>query len=94
MQKSECMQVEFITKEDLEIFRTRLLKDIESLLSKDRSGDLKPWLRGSEVRKLLSISASSLQSLRISGRLRSSKVGGIHYYKYEDIQNMMDQSGK
>lgn len=80
------MQVEFITKEDLEIFRTRLLKDIESLLSKDVSLNTKPWLRSSEVRKLLSISASSLQSLRVSGRLRSSKVGGIHYYKYEDIQ--------
>lgn len=94
MQKSECMQVEFITKEDLELFRTRLLKDIESLLSKDHPVNLKPWLRGSEVRKLLSISASSLQTLRVSGRLRSSKVGGIHYYKYEDIQNMMNQSSK
>lgn len=88
------MQVEFITKEDLEIFRMRLLADIEGLLSKDRPNTNKPWLRGSEVRKLLSISASSLQSLRISGKLKSSKVGGIHYYKYDDIQNMMNPNLK
>ncbi|HLZ17138.1 MAG TPA: helix-turn-helix domain-containing protein [Cyclobacteriaceae bacterium] len=88
------MQVEFITKEDLEIFRVRLLDDIEGLLSKDRHVNIKPWLRGSEVRKILSISASSLQSLRISGKLKFSKVGGIYYYKYEDIQGMMNQGKK
>jgi len=88
------MQLEFITKEDLEIFRVRLLEDIKLLLSQDRPLGNKPWLRGSEVRKLLSISAGSLQSLRISGKLRSSKVGGIHYYRYEDIEKMMRQNSE
>jgi hypothetical protein len=88
------MQLEFITKEDLEIFRVRLLEDIKLLLSQDRPVVNKPWLRGSEVRKLLSISAGSLQSLRISGKLRSSKVGGIHYYRYEDIEKMMRQNSE
>ena len=85
------MQVEFITKEDLEVFRVQLLEDIKLLLSKDHPVGNKPWLRGSEVRKLLSISAGSLQSLRVSGKLKSSKVGGIHYYRYEDIDKMMSQ---
>ncbi|MBN8856681.1 MAG: DNA-binding protein [Sphingobacteriales bacterium 50-39] len=88
------MQVEFITKEDLEIFRMRLLEDIGSLLTKERPATNKPWLRGGEVRKLLSISASSLQTLRISGKLKSSKVGGIHYYRYQDIQDMMSRDNK
>lgn len=83
------MQLEFINKEDLEVFRVRLLEDIKLLLSQDRPVGNKPWLRGNEVRKLLSISAGSLQSLRISGKLKSSKVGGIHYYRYEDIETMM-----
>ena len=88
------MQVEVITKEDLELFRVRLLSDIEGLLSKERTVGNKPWLRGSEVRQLLSISASSLQSLRISGKLKSSKVGGIHYYRVEDIDDMMKRGEK
>jgi hypothetical protein len=83
------MQLEIITKEDLEVFRVNLLEDIRQLLSQERPVGNKPWLRGSEVRKLLSISAGSLQSLRISGKLKSSKVGGIHYYRYEDIEKMM-----
>jgi hypothetical protein len=88
------MQLEFITKEDLEVFRVRLLEDIKLLLSQDRPVGNKPWLRGSEVRKLLSISAGSLQSLRVSGKLKSSKVGGIHYYKYEDIEKMMSKNSE
>lgn len=83
------MEVEFITRQDLEVFRTRLLEDIRRLLSEAPRVSNKPWLRGSEVRKLLSISAGSLQSLRVSGKLKSSKVGGIHYYRYEDIEKMM-----
>jgi hypothetical protein len=49
----------------------------------------KPWLKGSEVRKLLGISAGSLQNLRITGQLKSAKVGGIHYYRYEDLEHLM-----
>ena len=83
------MEVEFITRQDLEAFRISLLADIRRLLSEAPRVSNKPWLRGSEVRELLSISAGSLQSLRVSGKLKSSKVGGIHYYRYEDIEKMM-----
>ncbi|MEI9808560.1 MAG: helix-turn-helix domain-containing protein [Bacteroidota bacterium] len=37
---------------------------------------VKPWLKNSEVRKLLNISTNTVQRLRIAGKLRSSKVGG------------------
>jgi hypothetical protein len=50
---------------------------------------VKPWLKNSEVRKLLNISSNTVQRLRISGKLRSSKVGGIHYYRYEDIEKLL-----
>jgi hypothetical protein len=51
---------------------------------------IKPWLKNSEVRKLLNISSNTIQRLRIAGKLRSSKVGGIHYYRYEDIDNLLN----
>ena len=78
-----------ITRGDLEQFRVKLLADIKGLLSEVPPANRKTWLKGSEVRKLLGISAGSLQNLRSTGQLKSSKVGGVHFYRYEDIDNMM-----
>jgi hypothetical protein len=36
--------------------------------------------------KLLQVSASPVQQLRITGKLRASKIGGVHSYSREDIQ--------
>jgi hypothetical protein len=83
------MEMDIITRADLDRFRVQLLADIKALLAEMPKNGQKPWLKGSEVRRLLSMSAGSLQNLRISGRLKSSKVGGIHYYQYEDIERMM-----
>jgi len=85
------MSIEVITKEDLQQFRIQLLNDIRNLLRPSESKLAKPWLRNSEVRKLLNISSNTIQRLRISGQLRSSKVGGIHYYRYEDIERMLNK---
>jgi hypothetical protein len=83
------MEMDIITRADLDLFRMKLLADIKVLLSEAPSANKKPWLKGMEVRKLLGLSAGSLQNLRVSGKLKSSKVGGIHYYRYEDIEKMM-----
>lgn len=84
------MAIEVVTKEDLQQFRTQLINDIKALLAPEEGKLVKPWLKNSEVRKLLNISANTVQRLRIAGKLRSSKVGGIHYYKYEDIEKLMN----
>jgi hypothetical protein len=85
------MAIEIITKDDLEAFRKNLLLDIGLMLSKKQQ-DPKEWLRCADVRKMLKISTGTVQNLRISGKLKSQKVGGIHYYKLTDIENMI--SGK
>ncbi len=84
------MAIEVITKEDLQQFRLQLINDLRQMLAPQEGKLVKPWLRNSEVRKLLNISANTVQRLRIAGKLRSSKVGGIHYYRYEDIQNLLN----
>ncbi|MEI9910263.1 MAG: helix-turn-helix domain-containing protein [Bacteroidota bacterium] len=48
------------------------------------------FLRSADVRKMLNISDSTLQRLRISGALKSKKVNGTWFYKFEDIQNIME----
>lgn len=87
------MSQEIITKEDLELFRQALLDDIK-LLIRPIEKDNEEWLRCSDVRKLLKISTGTIQNLRISGKLKSNKVGGIHLYKRSDVENMIVGKGK
>ena len=84
---------ELVTLTDLQTFRVQLLKDMKQLLSNSFTVPDKQWLKSGEVRKLLNISSGTLQALRSNGTLRHSKVGGIIYYQYEDIQAMMNNSG-
>ncbi|SFS81905.1 Helix-turn-helix domain-containing protein [Mucilaginibacter polytrichastri] len=85
------MPLEIITKDDLEAFRRSLLNDIQDLLANNKPEN-KEWLRCADVRRLLKVSTGTVQNLRISGKLKSRKVGGIHFYKLADIENML--SGK
>jgi hypothetical protein len=87
------MQIDLITRADLEQFRTQLLADLRELLSGVPKANHKPWLKATEVRELLGISAGSLQNLRISGKLKAFKVGGIHYFQFDDIVKMMNKQG-
>ncbi|GAC1313767.1 MAG: helix-turn-helix domain-containing protein [Mucilaginibacter sp.] len=84
----KAMSAEIITKEDLQVFRNELLNDIKSLLGK-APPQPKEWLKAAEVRKLLKISAGTLLTLRATGKLQYSKIGGTYYYRYRDIQRML-----
>jgi len=83
------MTLEIVTKEDLISFRQQLLEDLKALLPTNATPN-KQWLKSSEVRRLLNISAGTLQTLRISGRLSYTKLGGIIYYNYDDIQAVLE----
>jgi hypothetical protein len=87
------MAAEIITKEDLQQFRIQLLADLKDIILPSRQTSPKPWLKSSEVKKLLGVGDSKLQMLRTSGRLASSKLGGVRYFKFEDIKKMLE-SGK
>lgn len=83
------MNVDLLSKEDLKIFKTELLKEIREMI-KPRAGQSKQWLKSAEVRKMLSISPGTLQNLRINGTLRYTKIGGMMYYKLEDITKILE----
>jgi len=84
------MSIEVVTKDDLQSFRTQLLNDIRQLLVPQEAKLIKPWLKNNEVKKLLGISSNTIQRLRIAGKLRSKKVGGVHYYRYDDIEKLLN----
>ena len=88
------MPAEIITREDLEQFRIKLLSELKEVVAESKSNGQKDWLKASEVRSFLKIGASKLQSLRVSGKLSSSKVGGVHYYRLEDIEKMLKNSAR
>ncbi|WP_316826820.1 helix-turn-helix domain-containing protein [Pedobacter miscanthi] len=83
------MNVELITKEDIKNLKTEILNEIRQLIRPGQSEN-RQWLKSAEVRKLLSISPGTLQNLRINGTLRYTKIGGMMYYKMEDITKLLE----
>lgn len=84
------MNLEIITKEDLREFKSELLAEIKKLVLLDGQGASKKWLKSNEVRRLLKISPGTLQNLRINGTLCFTRIGGIIYYKLEDINKLLE----
>ena len=83
------MNVELITKEDLRNLKTELLSEIRQLIKPGESEN-RQWLKSADVRKLLNISPGTLQNLRVNGTLRYTKIGGMMYYKMEDITTLLE----
>ena len=83
------MSVELLTKEDLQAFRLQLLNDIKALLFLKQNANME-WLRSREIRKALKISAGTLQNLRITGKLKPAKIGGILFYRNTDLEKLLD----
>ena len=83
------MAIEVITREDLNEFRTLLLSDLNAMFN-SKPQQQKQWLKSSEVRKLLNISPGTLQNLRINGVLSYTKVSGIIFYAYADLQKVLE----
>lgn len=84
------MAAEIITKEDLQEFREQLLQDIKQLLG-TQLNEPKKLLKSYQVKHMLKISSGTLQTLRTNGTLPYKKVGGIIYYKYEDLLKLTGQ---
>ena len=85
------MAVQIITIEDLNEFRSLLLNDLKEIIQ-SKPQQTKQWLKSNEVRKLLNISSSTLQNLRINGTLTYTKVGGIMYYENTDIEKLLNSN--
>ncbi|MEO7048647.1 MAG: helix-turn-helix domain-containing protein [Ferruginibacter sp.] len=87
------MSVEILTKEDLQAFRIQLLNDIKTLLFIKQNPNME-WLRSSEIRKTLKISAGTLQNLRITCKLKPAKIGGILFYRNSDLEKLLDSGNQ
>lgn len=86
------MSANIITPEDLQSFKIELLEEIQKLLSQRQTTPARKWLKSHEVRRLLTLSPGTLQNLRINGTLPFTKIGGVIFYDYDDIQKMIEEN--
>lgn len=86
------MPTEIVTTDDLREFKIDLVKEIKQLLAVHHGQPAKKWLKSYEVRKLLGISPGTLQNLRINGTLPYTKIGGVLFYDYEEIKQMIEKN--
>jgi hypothetical protein len=81
------MQIELISKSDLESLEERIVEKISASLSilKNQS----KWLRSADVCKLLGICANTLKKYRVEGLLPYSTIGNTIFYNYNDIDKVL-----
>ena len=84
---------QLITVDDLLQFKKQLLEELLTALKSQINIVQKKWLKSHEVRRLLKISPGTLQTLKSSGIIPYTKIGGVHFYDYQDIEKVL-QSGK
>lgn len=80
-----------ITKEDLRLFSQTIITELKEFFNKNSRENSLEWVKSKVARQLLSISAASLQTLRISGKLRYRKILGSYYYNRADIDNLFKE---
>jgi hypothetical protein len=84
---------QLVTVGDLDSFKREILEELKCLIEKNESAKgVKQWLRSAEVRKMLGVSAGTLQNFRVNGLLKFTKIGTVLFYKYEDIIALLNSN--
>ncbi|WP_297085462.1 helix-turn-helix domain-containing protein [uncultured Draconibacterium sp.] len=79
-----------ITEQDFVKFKEELLNEVKALF--DNNIQKKKWIRSKDVREMLGISDSTLQTLRINGTIPAYKLDSTWFYKYDEILEVMENS--
>lgn len=91
------MAAQFVTTEDLELFKVDILSEIQKLFNLSSTSEIKSeqptrWLKSHQVQRMLGISPGTLQNLRINGTIPYTKIGGVIFYSLEDINVIMQRN--
>jgi 5-bromo-4-chloroindolyl phosphate hydrolysis protein len=84
-----------VTKQELQHVRkavSRLKQELlqmKKALKKQQLLTDYPLIKTREVRKILKVSASTLQTMRNKGEIPFTRMGGLLLYDYNDIRNML-----
>ncbi|NOT77007.1 MAG: helix-turn-helix domain-containing protein [Cyclobacteriaceae bacterium] len=84
------MATTIITLENLQNFKQELLAEIQNLLAQRQTTPARKWLKSRDIRRLLGLSPGTLANLRVNGTLPFTKIGGVIFYDYDDLQKMIE----
>ncbi|MUV04326.1 DNA-binding protein [Flavobacterium rakeshii] len=79
---------EYVTKDDLRQYSLMIIDEIRKLKPEIKKDDEVEWLKSHAAKKMLTMSAGSLQNLRVTGQVRFKKVLGSYYYNRADLQKL------
>ncbi|WP_254454472.1 DNA-binding protein [Flavobacterium sp. M31R6] len=89
-----AMMNDNINKDDLRQFGLLLVDQFKQIIKNNQNkddDDLNPeWIKSRVVKKLMDMSAASLQNLRITGKVRFKKILGSYYYNKSDLMNLFN----
>jgi hypothetical protein len=83
---------QLVTIADLEHFKAEIICEINRVVNRGKSLPAKKWMKTIEVIKLLSVSPGKLQTMRKSGALAYTRIGGSLFYDPEDIYKMFEDN--
>jgi len=83
------MNIELLTKRDLNELRQFLISDLKLLLKTNNQTE---WIRSVEAQELLNCSSSTLQNLRVNNILPYTKLGGTLYYDKGEIEEILKRN--
>jgi hypothetical protein len=87
------IELELLSKTELEQFKQDLISAVKLIFTQTGASN-KKWLRSDEVMKMLSLSSSGLQNLRINGTIPFTKLGGLIYYDFSEIVKILEANKK
>lgn len=85
------MSVIVITEEALEYRLEKLVVDITNSIGKNDNIESR-WIRSKQVKELLGISDSKLQTMRVNRSLTYSQIDGTYFYDRDSIMQILEQN--
>jgi hypothetical protein len=85
------MPLELLTIKDLQEFKSELITELKKMLIHQESNEPQKLLKSREVCKMLRVSPGTLQNLRRNNTVGFLKIGGILYYRFEDIERLINR---
>lgn len=89
---NRMLREQLVTRGDLEQLKNDLIGAMKSVMNNGNSKSSKPYLKSDEVRKLLGISSGKLLTLRTTGVIPFTKIGGVVYFEAADIQRLFEKN--
>ena len=85
------MSILVINAEDLERQLQKVVDEVKSAVTNNDSSTVR-WIRSKQVKELLGISDSKLQTMRINRSITYSQIDGTYFYDKESILSLLEHN--